>query len=111
MAGDRQRCLAAGMDDYVAKPLRGDELVAALARVCANPPILETPGSTTTEAAMDTVMPMDLTYLRELVGGDEEVMGEILDLFMEDAPRQIAALGEAITRGNWQEAQRLAHTL
>jgi len=111
MGGDRERCLAAGMDDYVAKPLRSDELAEALARAVEDNPIPEPPGSTTTEDAMDAVIPMDLTHLRELVGGDEEVMGEILDLFMEDAPRQIAALGEAITQGNWEVAGRLAHTL
>jgi len=111
MAGDRKRCLAAGMDEYVAKPLRSEELVDALARVVEDNPISDPPGSTTTEDVMDAVIPMDLTHLRELVGGDEEVMGEILDLFMEDAPRQIAALGEAITQGNWEEAHRLAHTL
>ncbi len=111
MAGDRERCLAAGMDEYVAKPLRSEALAAALARVVDNNPIPDPPESTTTEDVMDTVIPMDLTHLRELVGGDEEVMGEILDLFMEDAPRQIAALGEAITRGDWEEAHRLAHTL
>ncbi len=112
MAGDRERCLAAGMDEYVAKPLRGEELAAALARVVDNNPTpAESSGSTPTEDAMDSVTPMDLTHLSELVGGDEGVMGEILDLFMEDAPRQIAALGEAITRGYWEEARRLAHTL
>jgi len=111
MGGDRERCLAAGMDDYVAKPLRSDELTDALARAVETHPTPDPPGSTTTEDAMDAVIPMDLTHLRELVGGDEEVMGEILDLFMEDAPRQIAALGEAITQGNWEEAGRLAHTL
>jgi len=111
MAGDRQRCLAAGMDDYVAKPLRSDELAAALGRAVEDNPISDPPGSTTTEDVMETVTPMDLTHLRELVGGDEEVLGEILDLFMEDGPRQIAALGEAITQGDWEEAGRLAHTL
>jgi len=111
MAGDRKRCLAAGMDDYVAKPLRSEELVDALARVVKDNPTPNLQGSTTTEDVMDVATPMDLSHLRELVGGDEEVMGEILDLFMEDAPRQIAALGEAITQGNWEEARRLAHTL
>jgi len=111
MAGDRERCLAAGMDDYVAKPLRSDELAEALARAVGNNPIPDSPGSTCTEDVMDAPVPMDLTHLRELVGGDEEVMGEILDLFLEDAPRQIAALGEAITQGRWEEAGRLAHTL
>ncbi|RMF79528.1 MAG: response regulator [Nitrospirae bacterium] len=109
MAGDRERCLAAGMDEYVAKPLRTEELAAALARVV--PGQREAAEETRKEDEMETTTPLDMDHLRELVGGDDAVLQEILGLFLEDAPRQIAALGEAITRGDWEEVRRLAHTL
>jgi CheY-like chemotaxis protein len=52
MTGDRERCMAAGMDDYIAKPFRRDELSSALARVPGGPGLLRPdPGSAQVDPA------------------------------------------------------------
>jgi len=60
---------------------------------------------------MNPGVPLDRSHLLEMVDGDEAAVEEILQLFLEDTVRQIAALGEAITRGDMTEVQRLAHAL
>jgi HPt (histidine-containing phosphotransfer) domain-containing protein len=101
MEGDREECLAAGMDDYLAKPIRLEELSRALAR-CR--PVRE-------------VEPLDKAALGTLVsslGGDEEAqeaVRELVDTFLEDAPTQMASLHGAVERGDADAARRAAHTL
>ena len=108
MKGDRERCLAAGMDDYVSKPLQLSELLASLDR-------LTTPGAgapTDTPAETDAVDdPVDLTAALELVDGDRELLVDIIDLFLEQIPESLSAIHQAIADGNGQALDRAAHKL
>jgi CheY-like chemotaxis protein len=102
---DREACFAAGMDDYVAKPIRAEELVAALKR--AKPAANGDGGS----AAVGYVSLDDgaLTSLREL-GGDE-FLSEVIDAFLADAPALIATLRRSLEERSSEELRRAAHTL
>jgi CheY-like chemotaxis protein/HPt (histidine-containing phosphotransfer) domain-containing protein len=99
---DREACFAAGMNDYVAKPIRAEELVAALKRVR---PLKG--GS----AAVGYVNLDDeaLRSLRDL-GGDE-FLGEVVDAFLADAPGLIATLRRSLEEQGDEELRRAAHTL
>jgi PAS domain S-box-containing protein len=99
---DREACFAAGMNDYVAKPIRAEELVAALKR--AKP----LPGG---DAAVEYVSLDDaaLKSLRDL-GGDE-FLGEVIDAFLADAPELIATLRRSLDEASSEELRRAAHTL
>ncbi len=106
MAGDRERCLAAGMDDYVAKPLRSRDLWRALERIgaartpgaaAAPPPAAPPPWSC--EAALDHVE------------GDRDLLADLLALTLADAPRQCAAIRSAVERDDYARAGSLAHRL
>ncbi|HKN64585.1 MAG TPA: GAF domain-containing protein [Gaiellaceae bacterium] len=102
---DREACFAAGMDDYVAKPIRTEELVAALKR--AKPAANGDGGS----AAAGYVSLDDgaLKSLRDL-GGDA-FLSEVIDAFLADAPALIAALRRSLEEQGTEELRRAAHTL
>ena len=105
LPADREACFAAGMNDYVAKPIRAEELVAALKR--AKPLVNGDGGS----AAIGYVSLDDaaLGNLREL-GGDE-FLGEVIDAFRADAPGLIGTLRSSLDERNADELRRAAHTL
>jgi PAS domain S-box-containing protein len=101
MEGDREECLAAGMDDYLAKPIRPDELERALARCRPR-----RAGEAVDSGALDRLA-------SSLGGGDEgrEAVAELVDAFLDDGAGQMATLRGAIERGDDAEALRAAHTL
>ena len=101
---DREACFAAGMNDYVAKPIRSEELAAALERVRQ----LGNGDSGTQEHAID-LDDEALRNLREL-GGDDFVR-EVVDVFLTDAPALIATLRRSLDQQNAEELRRTAHTL
>jgi len=109
MAGDRQRCLEAGMNDYVSKPVRPAELVAALERQLA---VSQTaPSLTGAPADSSCTAVFDKRILLNTLGGDEGTLREVLTLFLGDMPQQIGKLEEAIKVRDAGTAMRQAHTL
>ena len=102
---DREACFAAGMNDYVAKPIRAEELVAALKR--AKP--LSNGDGDSEPVEYVTLDDGALKNLRDL-GGDE-FLGEVIDAFLADAPQLVATLRRSLDEGNTEELRRAAHTL
>jgi PAS domain S-box-containing protein len=102
---DREACFAAGMNDYVAKPIRAEELARALKRAR---PVATSPDGTTEEADVN----LDEAALRNLrdLGGDE-FLAEVVDAFLSDAPELMATLRRSLEEQNAEELRRAAHTL
>jgi CheY-like chemotaxis protein len=101
---DRDACFAAGMNDYVAKPIRADELATALkrSRPLPNPEA----DSGESEISLDAAA---LQNLRDL--GGAEFVTEVVDVFLSDAPALITSLSESLERQDAEELRRAAHTL
>jgi HPt (histidine-containing phosphotransfer) domain-containing protein len=105
MAEDRDACFAAGMDDYLAKPIRPDELAEALSRV----DLRRANGEGTADAVGAGLDAGALENLREL-GGDD-FLAEVIDTFVADAPGILAMLRRSIAEEDAGELRRMAHTL
>jgi CheY-like chemotaxis protein/HPt (histidine-containing phosphotransfer) domain-containing protein len=100
---DREACFAAGMNDYVAKPIRADELARALKRAR---PLRNGAGAEEPEIDLDADA---LQNLRDL-GGDD-FLREVVEAFLTDAPALIASLRSSLEQENAEELRRVAHTL
>jgi PAS domain S-box-containing protein len=105
MPEDRAACFAAGMDDYLAKPIRSNELAKALRRVRPHE-ASRTPSAEDQGASLDTSA---VESLRELGGG--AFLAEVIDTFLGDAPALVAALRTSYEQGDTEELRRAAHTL
>jgi len=113
MEGDRERCLAAGMDDYLAKPLRTGELYAVLKRWHEPGP---TPSAEPQPAAGHMVdSPLDAKSLDSIRAlqreGAPDLLRKIAGLYLATVPGQMEQLFGAVKQGNADTAQRLAHGL
>jgi CheY-like chemotaxis protein len=105
MKGDRERCLAAGMDGYVAKPIRVEDLFAAIKRVFQS-------SSGTEPAVHNNGEPVvDWSEALARVEGDELLLGDLARLFLNDCPKLLAALHEAVSRQDAKSLQQVAHAL
>jgi CheY-like chemotaxis protein/HPt (histidine-containing phosphotransfer) domain-containing protein len=102
---DREACFAAGMQDYVAKPIRPHELAEALKRTRP----IKSPMYVSREDANGDLDDAALASLRE-IGGDEFV-AEVIDAFLADAPALLATLRSSLEEGDADELRRAAHTL
>jgi two-component system, sensor histidine kinase and response regulator len=99
LEGDRERCIAAGMDDYITKPVRVDLLGQKLDQWMQR-------GATMDESLDREV----LATLREM-GDDDAFYLEIIDLFINDTPSQLNALRAALAAGNVNGTGVAAHTI
>ncbi len=97
MKGDRERCLEAGMDDYVSKPVQTAELLRVLAPYAATASSEQQPFCR--ETALDGMC------------GDEQLLTEIIAIFLADAPILLKEARLAIARGDASKLHRTTHTL
>jgi two-component system sensor histidine kinase/response regulator len=132
MKGDREKCLEAGMDGYVAKPIRSRELFQAIVEVLRQhaPALLESaahrpapstpsekdsrgPSVSKEEPSPMSEVPEDFDQAGALerCGDDPTLLSELIDMFQAEVPGWLASLQEAIQSGQADNVKRLAHTI
>jgi len=107
MKGDRERCLAAGMDGYISKPIRIRELEQTIAQVVSatKPANAHVPEETEGDDVIDR------TALLAGVDGNLRLLRELVRLFLADYPQRLAEINEATRRGDAEALRITAHTL
>ncbi len=106
MQGDRERCLAAGMDDYVTKPIKAEEFLATVERAV--------PAEANSEGRLSnssTAPALDHEEALAQVQGDRELLSELADIFLKDYPRLFAEVGRSSECGDAEGIERAAHAL
>ncbi len=100
MTGDRERCLAAGMDGYLPKPINQASLYEVVER-----------GSDGSVPAAQGTLAFNQTALLERLGGDQVLMLDIIRLFLADCPRRLGAIKAAVDARDGQQIRSTAHAL
>ena len=113
MAGDREKCLAAGMNGYVSKPLRSEELEQAIEEWTGGAPsALPLAAALPTPAANPAAAPaFDREDFLGRVMGNQNLANRILRRFLSDMPGQLALLAEAVSAGDPQQVRLHAHSI
>ena len=107
MAGERERCLGLGMNDYISKPLNANllfEKIAHLTRVVTKPTINES-------KEVDTDKVCNFQYVTEIMGGKKKLILEMMEEFLKQIPEELRFINSAVMKTDYAVIKNIAHTM
>ncbi len=123
MKGDRERCLEAGMDDYIAKPIDSESLLQVMLRCVARSatagcPLASSPGGSNTESpreprleSADAAASIDWEHWQRLMGNDDRLMKDSVAILREQCPSLLNDIEQALASADSAALARSAHSL
>jgi len=106
LKGDRERCLNAGMDGYVSKPIVAEELYRVIDSVVSR---RESPPPQAVEQPREQEGRWDRALKQ--TGGDRQLLVELMTIFLHECPHWLSQLRRAVDAGDFGEVRRLAHSI
>jgi len=113
MKGDRERCLEAGMDGYISKPINKAALLTAIAdatRLRPGTAVVRERGAEAEPTSRSTFH-LDTGVLLDRLGGDEGLFFEVIDIFLEEAPKSMEKLRDALDARDSSAVESIAHSM
>ncbi len=110
MEGDREKCLQAGMDDYIAKPIRKNTLILMLQKFCRQQQMATTSYSCTPLASGDLPV-FDIETMKQATLNDSEVIKKIVNSFIKEMPEQIAEMEDMLEKDRLEVIVANAHKI
>ena len=107
MKGDRKRCLNAGMDGYVSKPIKAKELFDTIENLTFD----TYEGNDSRQSTKPQKEIVNTSAIMERVDGDRELLNEIVELFLAECPKLVSNIKEAIAKQDSKTLEYAAHTL
>jgi CheY-like chemotaxis protein len=104
LAGDRAKCLAAGMDEYITKPVKQEELKRVLELLLNN-----ASGGCLNGAGDDALPLVDVERMHEMMGEEAAEFSEILSLYLDEMRKNLGLLDDAVAAGDRREVELIAH--
>jgi len=111
MQSDREKCLAAGMDDYLAKPIRPKDIRGMIERWAATAPEeIKAAPATMVETPAVEELPVEMDRLNDLADGNADNLRELVELYFTQTSQQLAQIETAARANKTDEVRRVAHS-
>jgi PAS domain S-box-containing protein len=111
MQGDRSKCLSIGMNDYISKPIRADELSTVVDKWLPRDSSELLEAKTCKEKTAEEAAIFDYDSLLERLMGDENCVRKVASLFIDDIPKQLKALKQALLDRDSKNTELHSHSM
>ncbi len=111
LSSEREKCLRLGMNDYISKPFKPNELLEAIQNLFAGKKETEPAPAQKKKTATRTKKLIRLSELEKISGNNKAFMLELLQLFLTEAPKDLATIASAIEQGELKVVNSVAHKL